>query len=60
MSEEIIIPKNCLWQYLEKKHLDPDNKLSDDDWEEFVDECVYSFAEEVSKVGQEFLEEWIT
>lgn len=52
------IPKNTLWQYLEKKHLDPKGELTKKQWIEFVDECKYSFCDEVSQIGQEYLAQW--
>ena len=54
-----LIPENSLYQWLEKKHLDPDNKLSDEEWEEFVEYTQFQFAREISDVGKEFLENWI-
>ena len=33
-----LIPKGSLYLPLYKEHLDPDNKLSDKEWEDFVDE----------------------
>ena len=34
------LPKNTLWQYLEKEHLDPNNKLTDEQWQGFLDESL--------------------
>ena len=51
---------HSLFQWLEKEHLDPDNNLSDDEWEIFVEDCQNSFGNEVSEVGKEFLENWIS
>ena len=49
------VPANCLWQYLKKEHLDPDNKLTKKQWLYFVDESEYGFVEEVSELGHEYL-----
>ncbi len=54
-----LIPENSLYQWLEKKHLDPDNKLSDEKWEEFVDNNIDLFADNVSQVGKEMMSEYI-
>ena len=55
-----LIPPNCLYQLLEKKDLDPTNKLSDDEWEEFVNTQEDGFSEEGSKLGIQFLGYWIS
>ena len=60
MNVEIGIPENSLYQWLEKKHLDPDNELSDFEWGVFVEKCENSFGDEVYQVGKEFLENWIS
>ena len=39
------IPKNTLWQYLEKEHLDPNNELTNDQWQAFLDEHSDEFGE---------------
>ena len=50
------IPKNTLWQYLEKEHLDPDNELTNDQWQAFVDEHEGEFGERASVMGQDMME----
>jgi hypothetical protein len=52
------IPKNTLWQYLEKEHLDPENEITDEQWIQFVNDCEDSFADQVSQLGQEYLAYW--
>ena len=47
------IPKHTLWQYLEKEHLDPDNKLTNEQWKTFIEKNNDSFADFCSEVGQE-------
>ena len=44
---------NCLYQWLEKKDLDPTNKLTDGEWAEFIKLHEDSFAEEGTKLGDE-------
>ena len=43
--KDITIPNNTLWQYLEKEHLDTDNKLTDKQWTKFVEDNQYYFSE---------------
>jgi hypothetical protein len=50
------LPKNTLWQYLEKEHLDPDNELTNDQWQAFVDEHEGEFGERASVMGQDMME----
>ena len=52
------IPKNTLWQYLEKEHLDPENEITDEQWIEFVNDYEDSFADKVSQLGNEYLAYW--
>jgi len=54
-----LIPENSLYQWLEKEHLDHDNKLSVEKWEEFVDNNIDLFADNVSQVGKEMMSEYI-
>jgi len=54
-----LIPENSLYQWLEKEHLDLENKLSDEEWEEFVDNYIDLFADNVSQVGKELMSEYI-
>ena len=54
-----LIPENSLYQWLEKEHLDLENKLSDEEWEEFVDNYIDLFAYNVSQVGKELMSEYI-
>ena len=51
---------NSLYQWLEKKDLDPTNKLTDDEWAEFIKLHEDSFAEEGTKLGISFLRIWIS
>jgi hypothetical protein len=44
----------CLYQYLEKEHLDLENELTDKQWKRFVQQCVGGFGSEVSEIGQEW------
>ena len=50
------IPKNTLWQYLEKEHLDPDNKLTDEQWQSFLDEHTDEFGERTAEMGKDMMD----
>ena len=50
--EEIKIPSNSLWQYLEKEHLDLDNKLTQEEWEEFVNMFQSTYVDICTEEGQ--------
>jgi hypothetical protein len=49
------IPKNTLWQYLEKEHLDPNNKLTDEQWGVFLDEHTDEFGERTAEMGRDMM-----
>jgi len=49
------IPENTLWQYLEKEHLDSNNKLTDEQWQEFLDEFSDQFGEKTAEMGHNML-----
>ena len=49
------IPKNTLWQYLEKEHLDPNNELTDDQWQAFLDEHSDEFGERTASMGKDMM-----
>ena len=51
MMKKIQVPKNSLWQYIDKSHIDP--KIQDEIWEEFVLSHEDEFAEKVSELAQE-------
>ena len=50
------IPKNTLWQYLEKEHLDPDNKLTEEQWGVFLDEHTDEFGERTAEMGKDMMD----
>ena len=52
------IPKNTLWQYLKKEHLDTDNKLTNKQWNIFVEKNSNNFAESCSLIGKELFNDW--
>ena len=56
MSRNNYIPKNTLWQYLKKEHLDPNNELTNNQWESFLDEHEGEFGERASVMGQDMME----
>jgi hypothetical protein len=49
-----------LWSFpLEKEDLDPDNELSDEKWEEFVDDQIDPFGHHSLDIGKELFRNWI-
>ena len=51
MMKKIQVPKNSLWQYIERDHIDP--KIKKTIWEEFVLSHQDEFAERVSDIAEE-------
>ena len=51
MMKKIQVPKNSLWQYIERDHIDP--KIKKTIWEEFVLSHEDEFAERVSELAEE-------
>jgi hypothetical protein len=47
-----------LWQVIKKHHLDEDKKITDDQWNEFVSMYENHFADEVSRLADEFFTEY--
>ena len=46
-----------LWQTVAKEHLDPRNKLTDEQWQVFVDSNQDAFAEQVSELADTYFRE---
>ena len=55
---ETVIPKNSLWQFLEKEHLDTEGVLTDEQWNIFLNQYNDCFADEASCLGQEMFREF--
>ena len=59
----MVIPKlelnNTLYQYMNKEHLDSENKLSDDEWENFLDRYQDDFANSCSELAHELFAEYL-
>ena len=53
------LPDDVLFQYFTKKHLDASNKLTEDQWEEFLYENQPGFAYEVTEIAKEMMENFI-
>ena len=49
------IPKNTLWQYLEKEHLDSNNILTDEQWQAFLDEHSDEFGTRAAEMGHDMM-----
>ena len=56
MEQEL---SNTLYRYMKKEHLDVENKLSDDEWENFIDEYQDCFAEKCSELANDLFEEYL-
>ena len=50
---------DVLFQYFTKKHLDASNKLTEDQWEEFLYEYQSPFASEVNYLAQGMFREYL-
>ena len=50
---------NTLYQYIKKEHLDTHNKITDDEWEDFIDEYQDYFAERFSELAYELFAEYL-
>ena len=50
---------NTLYQYMKKEHLDPENELSDDEWEDFIDKYQDCFAEKCSELANDLFGEFL-
>ena len=55
---ETVIPKNTLWQFLEKEHLDTEGVLTDEQWNIFINQYNDCYADEASSLGQEMFREF--
>jgi hypothetical protein len=58
-GENFLVPRLTLWQYLDKQHLDTKNKLSVDEWVDFVYEREDAFAEVCTLIGEEMFAEFM-
>ena len=56
MKQEL---SNTLYQYMNKEHLDLENKLSDDEWENFLDRYQDDFANSCSELAYELFAEYL-
>ena len=50
---------NTLYQYMKKEHLDTHNEITDDEWEDFIDEYQDYFAERCSELAYELFAEYL-
>ena len=51
--------KNCLWQSFEKKHLDPENNLTEREWDTFITYFQSDFAAEATNIAHECFENFL-
>ena len=50
---------NTLYQYMKKEHLDTHNEITNDEWEDFIDEYQNYFAERSSELACELFAEFL-
>ena len=54
-----LLHNKSLYQYLDKEHLDPDNKITQEQWEYFVKDFSDGFFEECSIIGRECFDQYL-
>lgn len=57
LASGIQVITDRLWQTVSKEHLDPRNKLTDEQWQVFVDSNQDAFAEQVSELADTYFRE---
>tara|TARA_R100000742_G_C4186952_1_gene20255 strand:+ start:69 stop:299 length:231 start_codon:yes stop_codon:yes gene_type:complete len=62
IEENYLIPINSLYQFIELEHLDSENKykISEDEWEEFVENNQDYFAEQCSLLAQDLFADFVS
>ena len=50
---------NTLYQYMKKEHLDTHNEITDDEWEDFIDDYQDCFAEKCSELANDLFGEFL-
>ena len=58
-GENFLVPSTTLWHYVSKEHLDRENKLSVDEWLEFLYANEDAFEEECKLLGQKLFSDFI-
>jgi len=49
---------NKLYQYIDKEDIDPQNEISNEDWQGFLDQYASTFASEASELANSLLDEY--
>lgn len=49
---------NKLYQYIDKEDIDPQNEISNEDWQGFLDQYASTFASEASELADSLLDEY--
>ena len=49
---------SSLWQALEKEHLDPENKITEAQWNSFLGMYSSIYADQASELGQDLFDEY--
>jgi len=50
---------NTLYQYVKKEHLDLENKITDNEWEDFINDYQACFAEQCSELANDLFGEFL-
>lgn len=49
---------NKLYQYIDKEDIDPQNEISNEDWQGFLNQYASTFASEASELADSLLDEY--
>ena len=55
----ISIPIDALYQYFTKEHLDWEEQLTEDQWEDFLDQYQSAFAREATAISREMMDSFL-
>ena len=50
--------ENTLYQYIDKEDIDPHNELTNENWEDFLNQYASTFASEASELANSLLDEY--
>ena len=50
---------NTLYQYMKKEHLDLENQITNEEWEDFINDYQDCFAEKCSELANDLFEEFL-
>ena len=50
---------NTLYQYMKKEHLDLESQITNEEWEDFINDYQDCFAEKCSELANDLFEEFL-